>query len=152
MKKIILFIAVAMFFFSAISCTKVEMDQVNSDEVSDAVLAKIAALGLTSKGAYKTDGGYIAEGDIFLDDAMLNAIPEQKSFIVADVEHYRTTNLVTGLPRTIRVRYSGTTTAISNAINTAISRYNALPLTLKFSRVTSNANITISLNVKCGEY
>jgi Dual-action HEIGH metallo-peptidase len=144
MKKNSLFLFCALFLISAISCTKVEMDQAPDDEISDAVLAKISALGLTSKGAYKTEGGYIAEGDIFLDDAMLNSIPEQKSFVVANVEHYRTTNLVTGLPRTIRVRYTGTTTSISNAINTAISRYNALPLTLKFSRVTSSANITIS--------
>jgi hypothetical protein len=144
MKKNLLFFACGILLFSAISCTKVEMDQAPTDEISEAVLAKISALGLTSKGAYKTDGGYIAEGDIFLDDAMLNAIPEQKSFVVADVEHYRTTNLVTGLPRTITVRYSGSTTSISNAINTAISRYNNLNLLLKFSRVTSGGNIVIS--------
>ena len=66
------------------------------------------------------------------------------ALIVANDEQYRTTNLVTGLPRTIRVRYSGTTTSVSTAINAAIARYNARNLRVSFIRVTSGANITVS--------
>lgn len=146
MKKILFGISGFLMLSFAVSCKKAEVATTPTAEegVSDEIKAKISALGLTSAGAYKTDGGYIAEGDIFLDDAMLNSVPEQQSLIVAGEEHYRTTNLVTGLPRTLTVRYSGTTTSISNAINTAISRYNALPLRIKFSRVTSGGNIVIS--------
>jgi hypothetical protein len=108
MRKILLGAVLLSF---AISCKKSETTSTVKEEgISEEIKAKISALGLTSTGAYKTDGGYIAEGDIFLDDAMLNSVPEQQSIIVAGEEHYRTTNLVTGLPRTITVRYSGTTT------------------------------------------
>lgn len=145
MRKIFLGVAGAVLLSFAISCKKSEnTSSVKEEGISEEIKAKIAALGLTSTGAYKTDGGYIAEGDIFLDDAMLNSVPEQQSIIVAGEEHYRTTNLVTGLPRTITVRYSGTTTSISNAINSAIARYNARLLRITFTRVTSGGNIVIS--------
>jgi hypothetical protein len=144
MKKIFFGIAGTILLSFAISCKKAATNSVNDDGVSESVKSKILALGMTAEGAYKSDGGYIVEGDIFLDDAMLNSVPEQQSIVVAGVEHYRTTNLVTGLPRTIRVRYSGTTTSISNAINAAIARYNARGLLLTFLRVTSSPNITVS--------
>ena len=146
MKKFLICLS-GLVVLATTSCKK-SVDQVATpaadESVPDAVKAKIAAMGLTSTGAYKTDGGYIAEGDIFLDDEMLNNPTQQQSVVVAGVEHYRTTNLVTGLPRTITVRYSGTNTAISNAVNAAISRYNALGLLLTFSRVTSGGNIVVS--------
>jgi hypothetical protein len=154
MKKTIFGLAMLAAVFTLTSCEKVELPATETDEVSDVVKAKISALGLTSKGAYKTEDGYIAEGDIFLDEATLNSVPEKRSVIVADVEHYRTTNLVTGLPRTITVRYSGNTTSISNAINAAIARYNAIPAAdfgLRFSRVASGGNIVIS-NVSSVSY
>lgn len=145
MKKIFFGIAGAVVLSLAISCQKSDKETMTDDNsVSPEISAKISALGLTAQGAYKTEGGYIAEGDIFLDDAMLNSTPEQKFLVVAGEEQYRTTNLVTGLPRTITVRYANTTASISTAINNAIARYNALPLQIKFSRVTSGGNIVIS--------
>lgn len=144
MRKILFGIAGAFLLSFAISCKKAETTSAKQEGISDAVKAKILALGMTAEGAYKSDGGYIAEGDIFLDDAMLNSVPDQQSIIVAGEEHYRTTNLITGLPRNITVRYSGTTTSISNAINAAISRYNARSLRITFTRVTSGGNIVVS--------
>lgn len=114
------------------------------NKVPDEIKAKIAAMGLTSTGAYKVSGGYIAEGDIFLDDAMLNSVTEKQSIIVAGAEHYHTTNLVTGMPRTITIRYNGSLTSVSNAINAAILRYNALPLQLKFARVIFGGDIVVN--------
>ncbi len=143
MKKILVGISGALLLSFAISCKKTENSAPKEEGVSDEIKAKISALGLTSTGAYKSDGGYIAEGDIFLDDAILNSVPDQRSVIVAGEEHYRTTNLVTGLPRNITVRYTGTTTSISNAINAAIARYNAQSLRVTFTRVTSGGNIVI---------
>jgi Dual-action HEIGH metallo-peptidase len=144
MKKILFGIAGALLLSFAISCQKSEKETpADNNGVPDAIKAKITALGLTAAGAYKTEGGYIAEGDIFLDDATLNSTPEQKFLVVAGEEHYRTTNLVGFLPRTLRVRYAGTNAAISTAINNAINRYNAEPLLIKFLRVTSSPNITV---------
>jgi hypothetical protein len=143
MRKILFGIAGAFLLSFAISCKKAETTAAKQEGIPDAVKAKILALGLTAEGAYKSGDGYIAEGDIFLDDAMLNSVPEQQSIVVAGVEHYRTTNLVTGLPRTIRVRYAGSYASVSNAINGAISRYNALGLQVNFLRVSSSPNITI---------
>jgi len=143
MKKIFFGIAGALLLSFAISCKKAENTTAKQEGIPDAIKAKILALGLTADGAYKSGDGYIAEGDIFLDDAILNSVPDQQSIVVAGVEHYRTTNLVTGLPRTIRVRYAGSYTSISNAINAAIARYNARGLLLTFLRVTSSPNITI---------
>lgn len=147
MKKLFFSLAGFILLCSAVSCKKADISPETEQGVSEDIKAKISALGLTSTGAYKTDGGYIAEGDIFLDDEILNSVSEQQSIIVANEEHYRTTNLVSGLPRTLTVRYSGTTTSISNAINAAIARYNAIPSTtfrLRFSRVTSGGNIVVS--------
>jgi hypothetical protein len=144
MKKILVGISGALLLSFAISCKKAENSAAKDEGVPDEIKAKISALGLTSTGAYKSDGGYIAEGDIFLDDAILNSVPDQRSVIVAGEEHYRTTNLVSGLPRNITVRYSGSTTSISNAINSAIARYNAQSLRVTFTRVTSGGNIVIS--------
>lgn len=149
MKKFIFGIAGAAILSFAISCQKTEKEETPvNDGVPDAIKAKISALGLTATGAYKTEGGYIAEGDIFLDDAMLNSTPEQKFLVVANNEQYRTTNLVGGLPRTLNVRYTGGQASVSNAINAAIARYNALPATyrLRFARVAAGAaaNITVS--------
>lgn len=146
MKKVLFGIAGALTLSLAISCQKSDKEAITEDNngVPSEISAKITALGLTATGAYKTDGGYIAEGDIFLDDATLNSVPEQKFIVVAGEEQYRTTNLVGGLPRTITVRYANTTASISTAINAAIARYNALPLQIKFSRVTSGGNIVIS--------
>jgi hypothetical protein len=140
----------------AISCQKSEKSEMPAEDgIPEAVKAKISALGLTAKGAYKSDGGYIVEGDIFLDDAMLNSTPEQKFMVVAGEEQYRTTNLVAGLPRTLSVRYTGGQVSVSNAINAAIARYNALPATyqLRFLRVAAGAaaNITVA-DVCCPPY
>jgi hypothetical protein len=153
MRKIVFGIAGAMLLSFAVSCKKADNTTKENDGVPDAVKAKISALGLTATGAYKSDGGYIVEGDIFLNDAMLNSVPEQKYLVVANEEQYRTTNLVGGLPRVLTVSYAGGFASISNAINAAIARYNALPATyqLRFARVAGGANITV-FDVCCPGY
>jgi hypothetical protein len=142
MKRVLFGLGAGMIALLTFSCNKNEAAA--TDDVPGDVLNKIHALGLSNKNVYKTDGGYIAEGDIFLDDAMLNSVPEQKFMIVGDEEQYRTTNLVGSLPRTLTVRYSGTRTSFSNALNAAITRYNNENLRVRFSRVTSGGNIVVS--------
>lgn len=109
-----------------------------------AVKERVTALNLSTTDLYRTDGGYITEQDIFLSDELLNSTAQTTHYQGANQEHYRTVNLVTGLPRTISIRYTGATTTISNAINAAIARYNAQALQIKFQRVTAGGNIIIS--------
>ncbi|MBL7727093.1 MAG: protease [Dinghuibacter sp.] len=154
MKRFIFGIAGATLLSLAISCQKTEKEETASnDGIPDAVKAKISALGLTATGAYKTDGGYIAEGDIFLDDAILNSSPEQKFLVVANNEQYRTTNLVAGSPRFLTIRYTGAQASVSAALNNAIARYNALPATygLRFTRVAAGAAALITVSDIAGQ-
>lgn len=147
MRKILFGSAIALVTGFMFSCQKSDNSAPEADAIPQDVINKVKALGLTTANLQKTDGGYIAEGDIFLDDEILNSTPEHKFLVVADEEHYRTTNLVTAPStgqRTITVRYSGTTTSISNAINAAITRYNNENLRIRFSRVTSGGNIVVS--------
>jgi hypothetical protein len=147
MKKLFAFIAFAAFIASFSSCTK-NTDTVTTNVIDQAISQeiknKISALGFTADEAYAVEGGYIVEGDIFLTDNDLNNVPSVQSLIVGNSEQYHTTNLVTGLPRNISVKYTGSNTALSNAINAAIARYNAQNLQLTFSRVSTGGNIVVT--------
>jgi uncharacterized lipoprotein NlpE involved in copper resistance len=112
--------------------------------VSDEALAKIYNLGFSNKDVIPDgNGNYIVEGDILLSESDLNAKADVSLLRVADEEQYRTTALVTGLPRNITVSLASALSTWSTALNTAISRYNALGLRITFTRVTSGANIQI---------
>jgi len=103
-----------------------------------------AALGFSTEGAYAHDGGYIVENDIFLPAEDLNQIAEVKALIVGNQEQYRTTNLVTGLPRVITISMASQLPAsYSPAVDEMISRYNSANLQLTFSRVASNGDIRL---------
>ncbi len=133
---------------SITSCKKEvkEETSVPQDEVSPAVKARISALGFTSSNAVKTEEGYLVEGDIILTEEDLNSVPQNIFLRIANDEQYRTNNLVTGLPRVITVSSSGNVnTAVSDAINSAIGRYNAENLGLTFTRVSSGGNINIRI-------
>ncbi len=153
MKKTTSFLLLATLTAVLFSCKK------NAIETEPLTLtaeeeSRINAYGLSAEGAYRTDGGYIAEKDIFISKEMLNKTPEQLMTIhMGTEEHYRSTNLVTGLPRTISVRYTGGTASINSAVDVALARYNALALQIRFAKVaaTAAANITIS-NVTAVSY
>ena len=134
-----------------ISCKK-EANQIAADSISKEAMTKIANLGFNTSNAQLTEGGYLVEGDIFLSEASLNERPTSPKLRIAEVEQYHTFNLVTGLPRIITVSTSGSiSTGLSAAINNAIARYNAQPLSLSFLRVSSGGDINISV-VKTSQY
>lgn len=136
-----------------VSCSKdAKFTEPDPNAISPETQAKISALGFGTNGAYRADGGYIVEGDIFLTEESLNERPTTPLLRIAGEEQYRTFNLVTGTPRTITVSHSGTiNAAVSNAIDAAIARYNAENLSLNFTRVTSGGQINIKL-VNGGNY
>ncbi|MGG9964717.1 M57 family metalloprotease [Ferruginibacter sp. SUN106] len=140
-KKILVF---SLITASLYSCKKTANTETTVDPVSAEVKAKITNLGFSSANVQKTDDGYLVEGDIELTDELLNSTPAQTLLRIAGDEQYRTTNLVTGLPRVIKVKVTGLGTAFISGTDLAISRYNALGLKITFQRITSGtANITI---------
>lgn len=134
-------LALSMVF---VSCQK---DEKQLPQVSQSVLDQIASLGFSTAGVHKVAEGYLVEGDIVLTESNLKEPSNSPTLLIANEEQYRTTNLVTSLPRTITVSVSGTLSSLavwSNAANAAIARYNALPGTrLVFQRVASGGNIDI---------
>jgi hypothetical protein len=148
MKKILSMITI-IGMVVMVSC---EMnDSVSKNEVPDDVLSQISALGFGTDNVMRTDGGYLVEGDIILHDHDLAGATSQAKLRIAEVEQYRTFNLVS-TPRTIRVGTSGNVpTSVSNAINAAIARYNNENLGLTFQRVTSSPDITVKI-INGGNY
>ena len=135
---------------SMIACQKNAKDV--QDEVSPEIIAKIAAQGFGTTNVQKIEEGYLVEGDIVLTEENLNNPATSPTLRIAEVEQYRTNNLVTGGARTITVSASGdVSTSVSNAINSAIARYNAENLVLTFTRVASGGNINIRV-VNGGNY
>ena len=138
-------IAIIAITLLSISCKKENAASVN--EVSQDVLNKIFTKGFNIEGVRKVNNGYLVEGDIVLTDENLNTKSTSPNLLIATNEQYRTTNLVTGLPKTITVSISGTLTGVavwSKATDEAINRYNWLRLSIKFKRVASGGNIDIN--------
>ena len=133
------------------SCSKKEEAAAAPTPVSADAMAQIKALGFNSEGARAVDGGYIVEGDMLLTPELLASAPGYSTLRVGQDEQYRTTNLVTRLPRTITVSLSSSfPSAYSSAIDEAIRRYNAQGLQLSFRRVTSGAELPVKYSSNLG--
>jgi Dual-action HEIGH metallo-peptidase len=153
MKKIIFsFAAVAVFAIVLVSCKKTNTDVQDPNSLSADEKGMIKAAGFMSSWAERTeDGNYLIENDMLLSKAQLEELagaPSPHNFIVANEEHYRTTNVVS-LPstgqRTITVRLgSGFPSYFSTGLDNALARYNNLNLRIRFSRVSTGGNIVIS--------
>jgi len=142
-QTIICLLAVAALFAGACKKAATNSPQQQPD-ISSETLAKISALGFSTQNVHKTSAGYLVEDDIVLTDAVLNGVNDQKLLRIANTEQYRTTNLVTGLPRVITIKVTNLGTAFISGADLAISRYNALGLLVTFQRITSG---TASINI-----
>jgi hypothetical protein len=152
MKRVFRSFAVASV--SALSLTACQKDakeatqEVASDNVSSATLAKIKRLGFDETGARKVSNGYLVEGDIILTEANLSQASTSPYLIVANEEQYRTTNTVrlssTGT-RNITISVSNLTTVYSEATDIAIARYNALGTGIRFTRASTNTKGNIDI-------
>lgn len=143
MKKLS-FIATAWVAAAAIfvSCQKTNA---TADVVNPDVIRKIDALGFSTKGVQHVEGGYLVEGDIILSDDDLKGFQNPGLYRVANNEQYRTTNLVTALPRTINIRVSTTLPSkYAVYVDSVIKRYNALGLLIKFARVNSKEDVLVT--------
>ncbi|RAU82073.1 M57 family metalloprotease [Pontibacter arcticus] len=133
----------AVFSFS--SCQKEDDAIATQSEVSESTLTQIKNLGFNNKNVQRVEGGYLVEGDIVLTEDNLKEAGQVQALRVGEAEQYRTTRLVTGLPRTITVSISSTLpTSYVAALDEAIARYNAQGLRITFRRVSSGANIALT--------
>ena len=112
-------------------------------QISADVSSKITALGFSTDNMRKVGDNYLVEGDILLTPANLSETSTSPTLRIAEVEQYRTTNLVKNLPRTVTVSVSNLPTVYATATANAVARYNALNLTLKFQVVSSGGAIQI---------
>jgi hypothetical protein len=144
MKKVVLPFAVVCITATSFVACKKNAATSSQDEVSQQTLNQIDALGFSTQNVQKVDEGFLVEGDIVLTPELLSSKPDGKTLRVAEVEQYRTTNLVTALQRIIKILVSNLGTAYVQGTDLAISRYNALNGQLTFQRITSGTpDITI---------
>lgn len=152
MKKIFYSAGLALLLTgSIVSCKKAPVDDVNANALTQGEKDLIVSAGFNGNWAERTaDGSYLIEGDILLTTTQLQELVGVTSheFVVANEEHFRTTNVVS-LPssgqRTITVRLSsGFPSYYSTGLDQALARYNNLNLRIRFQRVTTGGNIVIS--------
>lgn len=153
MKQIIRNTALVVMLGGAIaSCKKSSNDVTAANGLSQDEKTMIVAAGFNGNWAEKTtEGDYLIEGDILLTTAQLKEMAGSQpahELIVANTEHYRTTNVVStpaSGQRTITVRLgSGFPSYYSTGLDQALARYNNLNLKIRFQRVTSGGNIVIT--------
>jgi len=144
--KLLLMIPVLGLAFT--SCTK-NVEE-NKNEVSDETLAQIKRLGFSTKDVQKVAEGYLVEKDIILTHEQLSdALPSTPNMIIAQEEQYRTYNLVnTSKYSTITIALDNSSAqhqaAFSAALDEAVNRYNAQNLAIRFQRISSRADITVT--------
>lgn len=127
------------------SCKREDLTA-TKNAVPDAVLQQIAAKGFDTENVRKVDNGYLVEGDIVLTNENLTETSTSPNLLIAQSEQYRTTNLVTGLPRVITISVGGTLAGLavwSNATDAFIARYNALKLQITLQRASSGGDVNI---------
>src|SRR5436309_2037581 len=148
MKKVLYALCgTALCILVVVSCEKNQNKPVTENaQVPQDVLSRISQLGFTTQGAFiDEEGNYVVEGDIVLTPQLLNSNPSYTLLRIANTEQYRTTNLVTRLPRVITVSLSsGFSSTYVSATDAAIARYNTQNLRITFQRVASGGNINIT--------
>lgn len=139
------FAAVCFTALTFVACKKDTKTSPVNDEVSQATLSQIKAMGFSTDGVHKVDNGYLVEGDIVLTDENLSSTATSPTLLIAKEEQYRTTNLVKRLPRVITVSVTNLPTVYSQATDEAIRRYNALGGQLTFVRATAGTTGNIDI-------
>lgn len=152
MRKMLKPLAFLLMGVLVITSCKKDSKEVAPEEISQETLTKIYNHGFGTSNVQRVEEGYMVEGDIILTEEFLNSSPGGNFLRIANNEQYRTTNLVTGLPRTITISSSGDVSSnVSSAIDVAIARYNGQNLTLTLQRVASGGQINIKI-VNGGPY
>jgi hypothetical protein len=147
MKPIRTYAAIALVALSFTACKKA-INETHEEDISATTLSQIKQLGFSTEGAHKVQGGYLVEGDIFLNQEALASQPNSPNLVIAKEEQYHTFNLVSKTKHpVIKVALNNSSAnhdaAFSAALDEAIRRYNAENLEVTFQRVTTGADITV---------
>ncbi|MBB5622957.1 hypothetical protein HDE69_004039 [Pedobacter cryoconitis] len=140
-------ISIALLMTVAViaSCKKNNTDVPPAEQTSALTKAEqnaIASAGFSPTSAFKTEGGYIVEGDIFLTP---NDLQKQKSYIAGlsakgpKTEQYKTNYKVTLDTIKLKVNAGEAQTVFTNATKEAVKRYNDLGLKVVFTLLDSNS-------------
>lgn len=146
-QKFLMFALAAGLGIGLYSCQKEATPADDNTAIPESVMAAIGKAGFSTENVVREGSGYVVEGDIYIDDNHLRTQPGWFTMTVAQTEQYRTTNLVTGLPRVITVAvnsklpdaYEG----VGGYVDQALARYNAENLQVRFQLVTGTAEITL---------
>jgi len=143
MRKNYVIASIAMVFAFMLSCEEQDQTQIPNNIISSLQRAGYD----TSEGLKKSGNGYIVEYDLFFTaDAISKLSAPISAGTHADEEHYRTYNLVTGTPRTLKVYMDpGFDSYMQSAFDAALARYNSEGLVLTFQRTTSTADANIQI-------
>jgi len=135
---------IILLILVAASCKK-SAQTAKDETISQDVLNRIYAMGFSNKNVQMVDEGYLVEGDIYVPQNDITGLSSDiKLMRVGTDEQYRTTNLVTGLPREVTVSISSRLpSSYVAALDQALGRYNALGLRITFQRVSSGADISL---------
>jgi Dual-action HEIGH metallo-peptidase len=153
MKKIIGITTMALVLSGAIfiSCNKSASVTEEPAAMTQEERSMVTAAGFNGNWVEKTaDGNYLIEDDILLNRTQLQemaGVAPASELIIANEEHYRTTNLVntSGGVRTITVRLgAGFPAHYSVGLDQALARYNDLGLNIRFQRVSTGGEIVIT--------
>ncbi len=153
MKKLFLSaFAFGLLATAMVSCSKTSTEASAANGLTQDEKALIASAGFDAGWADKqSDGSYLIEGDMNLTKEYLQELantPYSHNFVVANNEHYRTTNVVStpaSGKRNITVRLgAGFSGFFSSGLDAALDRYNNLNLKIRFTRVTTGGNLVIS--------
>lgn len=148
MRKIYAIACVAFLFAATISCE--EQDQFKKEIPTD-IVTRLQAAGFdTSEGLSRSGKGFLVEYDIYLTADQIYKLSAPVSLGKtqdATEEHYRTTYVVTGTPRVLKVYMDpGFGSYMQSSFDAALARYNALGLTLTFQRTTTASDANIAIN------
>jgi hypothetical protein len=146
MKRIPLYLTTLVAGSVFYACQPASFDAATpaSKAIPTEVTAKVRAMGFSTYNMQRTEGGYVVENDIFLGENDFEAGRQQQLMRVGGEEQYRTTTIVSNLPRTITVSISNQLAQVYvDATNEAIARYNAQNLGLRFRRVGNGGNIVL---------
>ncbi len=159
MKRFILLLStLAMIALIVNSCIKDENDSLNTTEVPQEVIEKIANMGFNPDGIEAVEEGYRIERDIIITHDLLENVPTERR--VPFAEQYRTTNLVSAGGGRVIVIYAptesqsggggkkgggggGFSPVMIAGLDEAISRFNAENLDIRFQRVSSSSGADI---------
>jgi len=142
-------IAIMAITLIAVSCQKNSELAVYEENVSIEILDQIGQLGFSTDNVIKTEDGYLVEGDILLTTTRMAELMDDVKLRVGTEEHYRTYNLISDLPRVIKVSVNKKLPSnYGAAVDEAISRYNNENLQISFQRVARRGDIDITSGPK----